>query len=350
MIIKKEYYSVEELLADVGWNGLIDSAKKGEFGKWLEEHGFEYENHLLKQYFQRENFTDIDLIIQICDLFDIKKNTLTLDAIKEISQALANERRKFDYISILGIKEYEVVENQAELIKITKTPNNIYLCNEDFKLPLGWNHRNYIGTGAAVVTLPNRENINFADYDISLKNIMIYRLHNICIAADNLENVNILPYEENEEKNLYLFYNLSLGRNSFETQRDFCRRVKDLLPVKVGTVFLYEDNYHIEEQKFYIQINWDMPFIDYAAKVGLDRSMWFMADVKMAEDVYLTQRKFAVYAVFNTDGNKIFISKLHIHFSKYGFIEVLLSDLPKAEKIHSGSGFGGYGLELIDAR
>lgn len=73
MIIKKEYYSVEELLADVGWNGLIDSAKKGEFGKWLEEHGFEYENHLLKQYFQRENFTDIDLIIQICDLFDIKK-------------------------------------------------------------------------------------------------------------------------------------------------------------------------------------------------------------------------------------------------------------------------------------
>ena len=59
-----------------GWDDLLDMVKKGEFAEWLENMGFEEENRLLEQFFKTENFTDDELIMEICKIFAISKEFL----------------------------------------------------------------------------------------------------------------------------------------------------------------------------------------------------------------------------------------------------------------------------------
>ena len=69
--MEKTYFLVEEIIMDKGWKAFLDIVKNGEFGEWLEQNGFSYENELLNEYFQQEDFSDIELIMKICKYFTI---------------------------------------------------------------------------------------------------------------------------------------------------------------------------------------------------------------------------------------------------------------------------------------
>lgn len=74
--MQKPYFLVEGMIMHRGWDDLLDMVKKGEFAEWLENMGFEEENRLLEQFFKTENFTDDELIIEICKIFAISKEFL----------------------------------------------------------------------------------------------------------------------------------------------------------------------------------------------------------------------------------------------------------------------------------
>lgn len=345
--MEKMYFSIEEMIIDKGWDGLIDTIRTGKFSEWLEEKGLSYENKLLEQFFKQEDFSDIELIMKICDIFSIDKAYLSSDIVQEIALELNKTRRMLNYVGVQKNADFCPVENQRDLMKaLAKDAENIYLCNGDFRIPLN-KSVNYIGKGNAVVTVSSREDINFADYGICLKDVTLFLQHDINVAEDNLNNVTILRNEENSVGNLQIFYNLSLGRTFFETKEDFKRRVKDLLKINVGTVFLHDYDYEIDKEKYKINPNWDIRFLDYVTIFSANRKMWFTADAKMAEDIYKNQRKFSIYAWFDTDGNKIFITKLTIELQKYGEIEILFKDIETATDGIS-SGYSGYGIGLID--
>lgn len=345
--MEKIYFSIEEMIIDKGWDGLIDTIRTGKFSEWLENKGLSYENKLLEQFFKQEDFSDIELIMKICEIFSIDKAYLPQDIIQEIAVILNKKRKALNYVGIQEKTDFCLVENQRDLMKVLmKDTEKIYLCNEDFRIPLS-KSKNYIGKGNALITIPNKEDINFADYNIRLKDVTLFLEHNINISEDNLDNVNILRNEENSSGNLQLFYNLSLGRTFFETREDFRRRAKDLLKINIGTVFLKEYDYQLYVQKYYIEANWDIRFLDYAVAFSRNKKMWFIADRDMAKDIYINQRKFPIYAWFDTNGDKIFITKLTIELQKYGEIEILFKDIETATDGIS-SGYSGYGIGLID--
>lgn len=342
---QKEYDEIEEIIADVGWNGIIDMIRSGKLGFWLNEYGYEYENNLLADYFQKETFSDVDLVIRLFDIFNIKEDMLTLNLIKAITQVVQEQRKRFHYIGIAGNSKWPVVTTQRELMQaLVKSPECIYLCNNDFRLPLSKKNITYIGKENAVVTLANDENINFAEFGITLQDTMIFRLHEIVVADNNLVNVKVLPYEDTSKENLFLFYDLSLGRNFFETKEEFFQRVSALQEIKIGTIFLRDEDYDIQEKRFYICIHGDISFLDYITDFTFKKKLWFPADAAMAKDLYQNQRKSTIYALFDTDGDKIYISKLHIHFLKYGTVNIFHDE--ENDSIPSSLG-RGYGLYLI---
>lgn len=346
-IMEKTYFLIEEIIMDKGWKVFLDIVKNGEFGEWLEQNGFSYENELLNEYFQQEDFSDIELIMKICDIFSIDKTYLSSDIMQEIALELNKMRRMLNYVGVQKNADFCPVESQRDLMRaLTKDTALIYLCNNDFRIPLEKN-MSYIGKGNAVVTVSNKENINFADYGICLKDVTLFLEHDMNVAEDNLNNVTILRNEENSPENLQVFYSLSLGRTFFETKEDFKRRTRDLLKINVGTVFLHEYDYEIDTGKYKISPNWDIRFLDYAVEFSANRKMWFTADAKIAEDIYKNQRKFPIFARFDTDGDKIFITKLTIELQKYGEIEILFKDIETATDDIS-SGYSGYGVGLID--
>lgn len=345
--MEKTYFLVEEIIMDKGWDGLIEMVKDGSFGRWLEKCGFSYENEILEQCFKQEDFSDIELIMKICEMFSIDREYVSPDIMQEIAAELSRKRKTLNYVGTQEKPEFCLVENQRDLMKaLTKDKAIIYLCNNDFRIPLK-KDMSYIGKENAVVTVSNKEDINFADYSICLKDVTLFLEHDINVAEDNLDNVTILKNEANSPGNLQVFYNLSLGRTFFETKEDFKRRVKDLLKINVGTVFLHDYDYEIDKEKYKINPNWDIRFLDYVTIFSANRKMWFTADAKMAEDIYKNQRKFSIYAWFDTDGNKIFITKLTIELQKYGEIEILFKDIETATDGIS-SGYSGYGIGLID--
>ena len=348
--MEKTYFLIEEIIMDKGWKVFLDIVKNGEFGEWLEQNGFSYENELLNEYFQQEDFSDIELIMKICDIFAMDKTYLLSDIVQEIALELNKTRRMLNYVGVQKNADFCPVENQRDLMKaLAKDAEDIYLCNGDFRIPLN-KSVNYIGKGNAVVTVSSREDINFADYGICLKDVTLFLEHDINVAEDNLNNVTILRNEENSPENLQVFYSLSLGRTFFETKEDFKRRTRDLLKINVGTVFLHEYDYEIDTGKYKVNPNWDIRFLDYAVEFSANRKMWFTADAKMAEDIYKNQRKFPIFAQFDTDGDRIFITKLTIELQKYGEIEILFRDIKVSadNPVSSYNGYGGYGLGLID--
>lgn len=305
----------------------------------------------MEQYFKQENFSETELIIKICELFTIDKAYLPQDIVQEITLELNRKRKIMNYIGVQDKEDCCLVENQRDLMKaLMKDRKNIYLCNGDFRIPLK-KDVSYIGKGNAVVTVSNKESINFADYNICLKDVTLFLEHDINVSKDNLDNVTVLKNEENSLENLQVFYSLSLGRTFFETKEDFKRRAKDLLKINVGTVFLKEYDYQIDTQKYWIEPNWDIRFLDYVIAFSTNRKMWFTVNATAAKDIYENQRKFPIYAWFDTDGDRIFIKRLTINLQKYGEIEIMFRDIENnimQNMISSYNAYSGYGLGLID--
>lgn len=74
--MQKPYFLVEGMIMNKGWNGLLDMVKKGDFAEWLENMGFKEENRFLEEFFKTENFTDDELIMELCKTFSISKEFL----------------------------------------------------------------------------------------------------------------------------------------------------------------------------------------------------------------------------------------------------------------------------------
>ena len=240
--------------------------------------------------------------------------------------------------------------NQNDLIKLLHTDATIiYLVNNEFYIPLEKRGITYIGKENAVINLPFRGNIDFKDFDIYLKDVTVFLDHNIDINQDNLENVKILSGTELIKGNEMLFGSLSQGRDEFTTKCDFKRQVKDLLPIQIGNVFLQKDGYDIEKERFEINPSWNIKYIDYIDKFIQEKRLYFRADRIKAKNIFEQQRKFKLNAIFDTDGDNIYISRVFFISDEYGEIEINEKKIIKLT-VNESSGFciSGYGIDLID--
>lgn len=281
------------------------------------------------------------------ELFNVSKKYINEDLLYKLSNKLKKDRKVY---SLIGTHVNNIAFNQNDLIKLLHTDATIiYLVNNEFYIPLEKRGITYIGKENAVINLPFRGNIDFKDFDIHLKDVTVFLDHNIDINQDNLENVKILSGTELIKGNEMLFGSLSQGKDEFTTKCDFKRQVKDLLPIQIGNVFLQKDGYDIEKELFEINPSWNIKYIDYIDKFIQGKRLYFRADRIKAKNIFEQQRKFKLNAIFDTDGDNIYISRVFFISDEYGEIEINEKKIIKLT-VNESSGFciSGYGIDLID--
>lgn len=333
-----ERYSVEEILLMIKDESLLF---------WLDSKFYNYQAQSLRKFLQNEEITDIDCIFFFFELFNVSKKYINEDLLYKLSNKLKKDRKVY---SLIGTHVNNIAFNQNDLIKLLHTDATIiYLVNNEFYIPLEKRGITYIGKENAVINLPFRGNIDFKDFDIHLKDVTVFLDHNIDINQDNLENVKILSGTELIKGNEMLFGSLSQGRDEFTTKCDFKRQVKDLLPIQIGNVFLQKDGYDIEKELFEINPSWNIKYIDYIDKFIQGKRLYFRADRIKAKNIFEQQRKFKLNAIFDTDGDNIYISRVFFISDEYGEIEINEKKIIKLT-VNESSGFciSGYGIDLID--
>lgn len=333
-----EIYSIEDILLMIKNESLLF---------WLENKSYSYQSQKIRDFLKRKDIIDADIIIFFFEIFNISAEYIDKEWIHKIKDKIKKNRKIY---SLIGTDTNNIAFNQNELVNILSTDiNTIYLANDEFYIPLEKKEITYIGKENAVINLPFRGNIDFKDFDIHLKDVTVFLDHNIDINQDNLENVKILFGEELIKENEMLFGNLSQGRDEFTTKCDFKRQVKDLLPIQIGNVFLQKNGYDMQKELFEINPSWNIKYIDYIDKFIQEKKLYFRADRIKAKNIFEQQRKFKLNAIFDTDGNNIYISRVFFVSDEYGEIEINEKRIIKS-KINKCSGFyiSGYGIDLID--
>ena len=112
---------------------------------------------------------------------------------------------------------------------------------------------------------------------------------------------------------------------------------------------MQKDGYDIEKELFEINPSWNIKYIDYIDKFIQGKRLYFRADRIKAKNIFEQQRKFKLNAIFDTDGDNIYISRVFFISDEYGEIEINEKKIIKLT-VNESSGFciSGYGIDLID--
>lgn len=345
---KLDYNTIEEMVRDAGLLKMVELAKEGSLSQWLADNFFVREKDMLDRPSGMVPVSDVQWMILLMRIFNLDSCYLPDEYRREVEQALRDEKQKCCWMDTSSDKlSFNIAEDDGDMMRLLKSGVNVvYLCGGEFHIPLGRQGVTYIGRGAAVIDLPYREDINFADYDIHLENLMLFCHHRINIAPDNLNNVRILSLEQDVNTGRRMFDFLSLGRSPFTPVEDFCKNAAELRDMTVGTVFLQAGDYDIDSRRFAVQPHWYLDYLDLADDISRNKDLYFTFEPDKAETLFKNERKLHLIAKLATDGNKLFIKSLYFDSELFGCIEIISTDKP----VSSGSGFGlgGYGLDLID--
>lgn len=162
--------SLEELKGNFDLERVISYYINGKLLIWLKDRYYDDEAAKISQIDSK----DEDLKKKICDIFCVKDADLQdidLDEIEERSKRISEVKKYTDHEEIIK-NINSVAFNQKELIDLLdKGINLIYLCDNEFTIPLNKENITYIGINNPIVVINSETLVDFSKKNILLKEI-----------------------------------------------------------------------------------------------------------------------------------------------------------------------------------
>ena len=348
-------YSMQELKKNFSLDELFTLAKKKNLSEWLEMNLYINEGKKISEAINNK-ISDAELKLLICKIFDLSLENLSADELEEISVVVAkNQHRELFFDGHLYDRKAAFVENQRELIQELKDGAEIlFLYGAEFKIPIEWHNRTYIGKNNAIIDFNFDGDIDLDERNIILENVQIF-LHNpITLKMNNSKNIQIINGAKKSlgtHPTLKEIFEIMRGRSPFESASNFKRRAEDIRGVAVGTVLFEDKNYFYDEKIFKFNPQWNFEYISVVKNFVHGRDFFINLSPENAELLYTNERKQQIFADFTYIGGKLTILNLYLETKTLGRIIIESSIRSESNKISSGSGLGflGYGLNIITA-
>lgn len=349
------YFSLQEVRENFSLEELFVLAKKKNLSEWLEMNLYTDEGNKISETVNN-NISDAELKFLICKIFELSLENLSADELEEISIIVAkNQRRELFFDGYSSDKKSAFVENQRELVRALKNGAEVlFLYGAEFKIPVEWYNRTYIGKNNALIDFNFNGDIDLDERNIILQDVQIF-LHNpITLKMDNSKNVKIINGTKKSlgtHPTLKEIFEIMQGRSPFEPANNFKRRAEDIRGIAIGKVLFEDKNYFYDEEIFKFNPQWDFEYISVLKNFAGDRDFFVTLSPQHAELLYTNERKQQIFADLTYIDGKLTILNLYLETVTLGRIEIksTLKARRKSKKFSSGSGFGGlgYGLNII---
>lgn len=352
------YDDLEGLLECVSFDDIVSYAKNGELLDFLNSNFYEEQASMLSVAFDRLQAGEIaerKFRYLIAELLEPNYAYLQKNISYEVINNLTEESRIINYDIN---EEGAVARTQNELISALKQGRQmIYLCDNEFTIPIRKEGIHYIGRRNPVVNVPCSSLSPLVESNIVLENVTL------CLESDgvdtassfdNLKDVqiislpNFIDLHNPDYKN---FCRLALGRSSFTSKEEYAELCDKLPDIPVGTATFHEADYDDEQGKFVLNPKFSMRFYDLLYDVTAGKIFYLAANIKEAKDLFYRQRKQQIFAVVgvSSDGNGLQVKTLFLKtILGNKVIYTIEKPLEKTVTSNSSSSGGlGYGLELI---
>lgn len=350
------FHSLQEINENFSLTELFHFAKKNNLAEWLESNFYSAEGKKISEAIKK-NFSDSELKLLICKIFSCDFEKLSESELEEISELIAKNQRKKLFFDEHEDNERKIVlvENQRELIQGLRDGAEIfYLFGAEFKIPIDYRGKVYIGRNNAIIDLDFDSDIDFDEREIIFEDLQIFLHYPITLKMEKSRNVKIIDGAKKflgTHPTLKEMLKIMQGRGAFESAENFAKRAEDIRGAAVGKVLLEDKNYFFDDAKFKIRPQWDFEYIS-VLKNFLHGGREFFVNIspEKAELLYTNERKLQIFADLAYIDGKLTILNLYFDTKILGriFIENILRELKN--KFSSGSsGFGGlgYGLHII---
>lgn len=162
--------NIDEIRVNFDYSKIVDYFRDGRLQRWLRDRYYEKEANALDEiHYEDKNFKE-----EICAIFQVDSNTVGC------AESIKDEKiqKKIEYIkqytadkAILE-KIDSVATNQDELIAmINGGKSEIYLCGDEFVIPLLVENIKYIGVGDVEGVIKSEKEVDFSERNIQFINV-----------------------------------------------------------------------------------------------------------------------------------------------------------------------------------
>lgn len=342
---------------------LLKAVKNGTLVRLLKDAYAIYEAEEITELAHVAAIDDRDLLLALTDLFPSIAARLS-PSDRAALRSWLPLRRAMDGKSQSAHTQAPIVTTQEAFVRALRSDaGEIFLFDGEFALPLLTNHApvQLHGIHNPIVNIRSRTPIQLGDLPYTMDGVTLFLSEPHLLVepfpeyAQSLQAAGKIlsddPASTNGSEGLWAFDRLAEGRQPYASHAPFQTLVAGLPAIAIGTVTLCGDDYDREHQAFRVRPVVRGSFLDFWEN-GPAACDWFLsATFDEAEALMETQRKSRLFAEFDVDAaGKLFICALFIRVA--GRAPRYLTQTPRPvmseEGCTSGSGIGGYGLDLID--
>lgn len=346
------YYLEEARMSE-----LVAAVKQGTLGSLLWKNYAVYEAKKLNDMIASNPIDDRDVLLELTNLFPALARRMTAEEKYALKEWLA-KRRTIDSESGQENVQIPLVATQEEFVQALKRgAKEIYLDEGEFDLPLLTDIEpvKLHGIHNPVVNIRSDGVVNLAAYPYTMTGLTLFLQRpellqeplpayasELVILADEF-------YSTRGREGYWNFLKLAEGCRPYASFVSFAEHVEELPALAIGTATLNTKDYDVGRQAFRVHPVCLGRFFDVWEKGPAQMAWYLSAAPEEAETLLCEQRKLRLFAWFRcgTDG-KLFIASLFLRTTGHAPLELTSAPLPIAEEMPLTSGFGGYGLHLID--
>lgn len=327
--------------------------------KWMKTHLLESQAEILSNV---RSLNGDAVLLALCEILDLDITKLSDYEAGLVIRAVRHKWAKNKRERECG-KDSIIVTNQGELVEALTDENvhKVYLYNGIFSIPLSRGNITYDGRDNAIVNISAQGNtiLDFDGNKVYFYNLTIVfnflepQQVKINHSAQNNNHIIFMRYDRIVQDNSVLPHEMAAflaGRTPFESAHDFAERAKKFHNVIVGKTYLNDTDYDLWHEAFFLNPAWRVEFIECLRRYVRGAKLVFHISCTEAKELFERERAQLIYADFSTDRNDAVIIRLYLHTEngqgKIYPIHRLWSTTSWA--FGSGSGEGGYGLDLID--
>ena len=337
---------------------LVILTQDGLLENWLKKHFFESQAEMLSEV---RNLNSNSVLLTLCNALNVDVTKLSDYEAYQVIQALQSERESKERERECG-KDGKIVTNQEELVEVLADENihKVYLYDEIFSIPLNRKRITYDGRNNALINILAQGDtiLDFDSNEIYFYNLTIVfhflkpnqvkldhsgKNHNhVIFLCDHriVQDDSVRPQE---------LANFLAGRDPFESADNFAERAKFFHNVIVGKAYLNATDYNLWHETFFLNPVWKVEFIESLRRYVRSARLVFPISPGEAKEIFERERAQLIYADFGTAKDDAVIVRLYLHSNggRGKIYPIYRLGQTTSQNFGSGSGNGGYGLDLI---
>lgn len=342
---------------------LVEAVKNGTLARLLTNAFATYEAGEITAFMQAPPLDDRDILLKLTNLFPSVAARLSPSDRAAVKSWLPL-RRALDGLSRSTEVQAPVVTTQEAFVRALRSDaGEIFLYDGEFTLPLVTAHApvQLHGVHNPVVNIRSRTPLQLSDLPYTMDGVTLFLsepqllLEPLPEYAQSLQAAGKILSDDSASttgtEGLWSFDLLAEGRRPYASHAPFEALVAALPAIAIGTVTLSGDDYDRVHQAFRVRPVVRGSFLDFWENGPADCDWFLSASFDEAEALMETQRKSRLFAEFAVnDAGQLFICALFLRVAGRAPLYLTRTPRPVAgeEGCTSGSGLGGYGLDLID--